>query len=870
MVRFGMLVLGGGLVATAALADHDTHLGPLARQVEGTLTAPWQGWEEGGWYVLRNDSKDDGELALSVQAGQPSANGRRTVANVSLISNQGTASIGIYLENTAANGFCLVEVTAAREGILFCNENGNHRQIARVPNAGFLNGQDVVEIIEQPGYAKFSINGRMIGEVRNSPALGADIGLMTYDMGTFGVTKFAITDLPGQSGTASSGGEVLGSAYVDPDQLSQILGDATDVVVNTTVRQGWSIGIDNGWFVMDNPSAENDTFGYVIDVGEPSPGGRAISIYAAVQASQGMANANSASAGIVLQNKPANASCIGEITGAGEGLLTCFEGDNTTEVARVPGLAKMDGTDVVALLQVPGAAQFLVNDQVVGDVIPAAAPGTTVGIAAYNKGRFFLSGFNVTDFSEMAGTTSSAPSAPVGNTGTSTTPASGTGAANVAGNGPLPMFGGDAAVITAVYLGMTQSILLHEFGHALIGELQLPSTGPEEDAVDIYSALGVSDVTTRSSGNSEDDALNAEIAKYAALQWYYSGIVSAQRGQGVPWQDEHTADLKRFRNMFCVMYGANPRVFEGVAQQAGFDERTLSRCEDEFVKQNRAWRSILAQHTRVSALHPEGMLRADAPGARISISFENSSTKVGNFVREILGQGILQDYVAELEATYAVPRDLPITFKDCQQLNAWYDPREGTITFCYELLEDLAVMISDVESGNIAASVPAGGALPVAASGAAAPMDEMADMGIPATQVLFPAPYNGPTPTAIPGAQLARTEDVARIVGSQGRWLLVGTRGTEQTIPNAVIVTDAGRDGSLTDGFQGLIGDWLTEQTAGDRSMTVIFFGTGPLDRSAYNAALRAGKLGYTNIMWYRGGMEAWVAKGNQLGAPQN
>src|SRR5690606_21166510 len=76
-------------------------------------------------------------------------------------------------------------------------------------------------------------------------------------------------------------------------------------------------------------------------------------------------------------------------------------------------------------------------------------------------------------------------------TGNGSQPASGAGGVS----GPLPDFGGDGGRIASVYYGLVRSIFAHEFGHALIGELQLPSTGPEEDAVDIYSALQIVEPT---------------------------------------------------------------------------------------------------------------------------------------------------------------------------------------------------------------------------------------------------------------------------------------------------------------------------------------------------------------------------------------
>ena len=61
-----------------------------------------------------------------------------------------------------------------------------------------------------------------------------------------------------------------------------------------------------------------------------------------------------------------------------------------------------------------------------------------------------------------------------------------------------------------------RSIFLHEFGHALIGELELPSTGAEEDAVDIYAALKIVEPTMYPSDNQEVNTMVKEGAIYAA------------------------------------------------------------------------------------------------------------------------------------------------------------------------------------------------------------------------------------------------------------------------------------------------------------------------------------------------------------------
>jgi len=44
----------------------------------------------------------------------------------------------------------------------------------------------------------------------------------------------------------------------------------------------------------------------------------------------------------------------------------------------------------------------------------------------------------------------------------------------------------------------------------------------------------------------------------------------------------------------------------------------------------------------------------------------------------------------------------------------------------------------------------------------------------------------------------------------------------------------------------------------GDKSRPMVFFCVDSECWLSYNAALRAIKLGYTNVMWYRGGIASW------------
>jgi len=645
------------------------------------------------------------------------------------------------------------------------------------------------------------------------------------------------------------------------DELLGPLGDG----VSQQLLKGWDAGVQDGWFVLRNEATDESEQSLTTKAGPAPENGRLTSVNISLSAKD-----DTASIGLLVRN--AKDQCLMEVIASATARLFCITDGKYEEIASVPNAAKMDGSDVISMVDIPGAARFYVNGNKIGDLDGVPALGSEIGIMAYDRGTFGLADFSISALDAGGGNTGSGLPPRGGSAGSDTAGnadqagsdnAAGTGGQD--GEGPLPMFGGDNVRIVSVYVGLINSILMHEFGHALIGELQLPSTGPEEDAVDIFSALRVIEPTMYPSGDPDTDKIGIGVAKYAALQWYYSGKLGEQQGAATPWQDEHTADLKRFRNIFCVMYGGNPNIFQDIVSEVGFDERTLGRCEEEFNKQNRAWRTILAPHTRVGPWNPEGMLPADAPGSPIKVSFEASRSRVGNFLGKTLA-GPLQGFADELAKSYALPRPFSIVYRDCDELNAWYSPQDASITMCYNLIENLVVMISDVESGtqsgSASGSTPANAGIPD--NGTFDAMDELKDMGVPPTSLLFPAPYRGPTPNSHTRATVVTTATVVGALKDEPKLVLVDTSGQDQTLPGAIAVSDAGRDGSVTDSFQGAVSEFLKDKTQGDTSVPIIFFGAGLEDRSSYNAALRAGTLGF-KVFWYRGGIEAWTANGLPL-----
>lgn len=139
--------------------------------------------------------------------------------------------------------------------------------------------------------------------------------------------------------------------------------------------------------------------------------------------------------------------------------------------------------------------------------------------------------------------------------------------------------------------------------------------------------------------------------------------------------------------------------------------------------------------------------------------------------------------------------------------------------------------------------------------------NEAQDFGVPAQAQLRPSSQlHAPTPTSIPGGRVVDTRTLAAwMQGGQGQKpLLFHVLGSPVHIPGALQATPAGQGGSFDDQVQAQFGSYLKQTSGGDQSRPMVFYCLSSHCWMSYNAALRAIHMGYRQVFWYRGGIEAW------------
>jgi len=74
-------------------------------------------------------------------------------------------------------------------------------------------------------------------------------------------------------------------------------------------------------------------------------------------------------------------------------------------------------------------------------------------------------------------------------------------------------------------------------------------------------------------------------------------------------------------------------------------------------------------------------------GDFIPVYSEITNEKYAELNQRFEDQKIIENITDSLNETLSLPTDVNVTFKDCGQVNAWYQPQTKTIIFCYEFME---------------------------------------------------------------------------------------------------------------------------------------------------------------------------------------
>ena len=126
--------------------------------------------------------------------------------------------------------------------------------------------------------------------------------------------------------------------------------------------------------------------------------------------------------------------------------------------------------------------------------------------------------------------------------------------------------------------GAYEFVMLHEAGHAMIDQLDLPITGREEDVADQFAALHLIRQGTKGARAAID------------------GVLALGQGSMFTQSDyagEHSLGPQRFYNVACLVYGSNPLKYPEMVGPEALPEDRAGRCAGEYAQVEKAFDRLL-------------------------------------------------------------------------------------------------------------------------------------------------------------------------------------------------------------------------------------------------------------------------------------
>ena len=123
---------------------------------------------------------------------------------------------------------------------------------------------------------------------------------------------------------------------------------------------------------------------------------------------------------------------------------------------------------------------------------------------------------------------------------------------------------------------------LHEIGHALIYNFDLPITGNEEDAADRCSSyINIAELG--------DSGVSAVLAAADAFRIESKQTTATRRDLA----DEHLLQEQRFYNSLCMIYGSEPEKYEYFVRDGYLPKERAARCPVEYQRTVDSWVNLL-------------------------------------------------------------------------------------------------------------------------------------------------------------------------------------------------------------------------------------------------------------------------------------
>lgn len=237
-------------------------------------------------------------------------------------------------------------------------------------------------------------------------------------------------------------------------------------------------------------------------------------------------------------------------------------------------------------------------------------------------------------------------------------------------------------------LANTEFTVLHEVGHVVFQEFDVPLFGREEESADTLATMlmilryGV-----------DTDPRRMDRLLMVSAEWYDEWQVLDSRDEAHSYWDDHPLSIQRFYNINCLVFGANEEML-GLLLDSPSELLPVERgwfCDREFARAKAAtfW---LYDHYRKRPAHPDKGRAIDLP--MITVKYESpESDEVRAAYVLLKSEGLVDQMAVRLNDLLAWPHPVSINFVNCgASTEAYYNERVKGIYICAGLIAQFGRM----------------------------------------------------------------------------------------------------------------------------------------------------------------------------------
>lgn len=230
-------------------------------------------------------------------------------------------------------------------------------------------------------------------------------------------------------------------------------------------------------------------------------------------------------------------------------------------------------------------------------------------------------------------------------------------------------------------LGNVLFALLHEFGHAIIRDFDVPLLGLEEESADTIAAVSLMLLDRQQPRAGFGEAL----AVTALAQNYLWKTGLEHEGARVALWAQHGLSVQRYARLACLLYGSDATQYGWVVKAAEMEAIRAENCGEEWRIAERAVRWLRDTY----GIAPSQ--RSSRPATEISVKYAKPLNADEGVLAELIQEKqLLEKLATAMQTSFAFPEPLTLKLSHCRVPNAYWDDEYREVVLCYELMEAFA------------------------------------------------------------------------------------------------------------------------------------------------------------------------------------